>query len=842
MEFNALMKAIKAYYGDDSVAASFAHISDAQGFITPGTSTVEAQELAKAMEQIPNVNVVRAANGKIIRMEYTGTEYATQSTANTLASAANSNVGSAITNTVDEAGNVATKVKAPVNIETETQAGKTVATNAASGAMKAGHLYTGPVTVADVLGPIAAVGTGIALGKKIDSTLYNLNPDFWEDSGMGALNPETWDNITSEEDGVAGRLFNMLFGINTTTGVTQPYLDQNAVAYLTAYMLSQGVFDVGETYYEQSAGQSLHYNIYGRIYASDTSPVWDNFAAQQPRQLKLENISGVKYFFRDWGYVNFYVVSENNFSGLPIYISYDGGNTWSRYGTTTSPVTITQYGKTYYVLNYNTQNTITEGVGTIPYIEVNQTEETTSYVLWDVCDIIFNGTETQGGSGVTGIEDQTGATVFNPSGLPDDPSISDILSALQTQYPNMFTNSITNTVVDPETGEVVTTTYLPVGYPEFDPDNMRQPTGELSTQANPAYDPDTYPDISDMIAQLISYLPQYNPETQQDELTKDEVDTTNPPDTGNGTSPGVVVPTGSARALFAVYNPTQEQVNDFGAWLWSTNFVDQLKKIFNNPMESIISLHKIFATPATGTAQDIYVGYLDSGVSSATVTDQYTTVDCGSVRMQEYFGNVYDYVDTSIDLYLPFVGIVPMNVSDIMRATISVKYRVDVLTGACLVDVTVSRDLSEGVLYQYSGDCAVHYPVSAGSYMGIVSGVLSLAGGIAGTIATHGAMLPALIGAGGAAMRLHKDVTRGGGFSGNAGAMGAKKPYFIISRPQTALPDKYKELEGIGSNQTVLLSTCQGYSVIKDVRLKNIGATDGELNQIESLLKEGVIV
>ena len=106
-----------------------------------------------------------------------------------------------------------------------------------------------------------------------------------------------------------------------------------------------------------------------------------------------------------------------------------------------------------------------------------------------------------------------------------------------------------------------------------------------------------------------------------------------------------------------------------------------------------------------------------------------------------------------------------------MRSTIHIIYHVDVLTGACLAEVKINRDSAGGTLFQYSGNAAVQYPISSGSYMSIISGIMSLAGGVAGTIATGGAAMPVLLGAGASVGRMHTDISHSGGFSGNAGAM-----------------------------------------------------------------------
>lgn len=468
-------------------------------------------------------------------------------------------------------------------------------------------------------------------------------------------------------------------------------------------------------------------------------------------------------------------------------------------------------------------------------------------LMVDYLDTMVNGTE-ESTSNIDGIRTQPNAKIPDLSNV-DTSDISAVKQALQDQFPELWQNALKNTVIN-EDGTTTDKIYIPVGYPQVDPNNPTQPQGNIATQTKPQYDPEEDPDISEQIYTLIQYLPQLKPNPDTDPearpyipiLVPDPVTNPNPPDTGEGDTPAIVIPAGSTSALFSVYNPTQGQVDSFGAWLWSNDFVDQLKKIFNDPMESIISLHKVFATPSTGASQDIYVGYLDSGVSSATVTNQYVDVDCGSITLYEYFGNVFDYENTSLHLYIPFVGFVNISTYDAMRSEIKVIYHIDVLTGECLVDVEMIRDLAGGVLYQYSGNCAVHYPVSAGSYIGLVGGLLSAAVGIGGSIATGGALAPALIGAGAGLMRAHTDVSRGGGFSGNSGAMGAKKPYIVITRPQTAVAEKYLELEGIGSNHTVMLNTVSGYVKIKDVQLHDINAYRSELEEIESLLRAGIII
>ena len=205
---------------------------------------------------------------------------------------------------------------------------------------------------------------------------------------------------------------------------------------------------------------------------------------------------------------------------------------------------------------------------------------------------------------------------------------------------------------------------------------------------------------------------------------------------------------------------------------------------------------------------------------------------------------MFDYDPfTKISIFLPFIGIVPLNTADVMRSTVSVKYKVDVITGACLAEVSVSRDGGGGILYTYGGSAIVTYPVSSGSYVGAVQAALSTALGIGSAIATGGASLGASAGMvlGGLA-NAKTQVQHSGQFSGSSGAMGGKKPYLIVSRPQTRTPSNISLFKGIPSNAIHKLSSCEGFVKVQEVHIASKTAYDNEIQEIESLLKAGVII
>lgn len=660
---------------------------------------------------------------------------------------------------------------------------------------------------------IAAVATGLSLGVTIDKALYAAKPGFLSDEQLEALNPDNWKQISSVVDeqwtamgyptiGKIGRkVFDIILGVDSTDNSTQMYIDEDAYAYMAWYLQQQGVLASGEFVPGSFSNGTYLGSAVKWISNSDIRTTLSKYSENFYKGI-MECPEGytIVYIALNDRWNPYYTAVPNeslkdDVNGAGVYI--DG-----RIKSVVLPVDYKLYnreGKTGYFYN----NT---GGGSQLVPKFSNTVDTYNEYVAGVGSITT----------VAGVGTQPDATTPKLSNATD---LESFKTLLKQQYPDIWTNSVTRQVLQPD-GTLKTFTYVPVPTPNTTDWMDTEPTGDGSQQSQK--DTVVNPDMDTSIKDTIS------------SSGSTGTSTPNPPYTGGGDSPTVVPPVGKASSLWSIYNPTLEQVNQFGSWLWSSNFVEQLKKLFNDPMQAIIGLHKVYSPVQTTGQGTIKCGYLDSGVPSKLVSDQYVTVDCGSVDMQEYFGNVFDYPPyTEISIYLPFIGIRQLDPSDVMRSTISVKYHIDVLTGACLAEVNVQRDASGGTLYTFSGDAAVRYPVSSGSYMGIVSGLIGVA-----TSIVSGNLLPAL----GGATRLHTNVDRSGSFTGNSGAMGSKLPYIIISRPQTAMADKFETLSGYPSNTYTPLSACKGFTQVKYCHVENLSATETEKNEIERLLKEGVIL
>ena len=75
---------------------------------------------------------------------------------------------------------------------------------------------------------------------------------------------------------------------------------------------------------------------------------------------------------------------------------------------------------------------------------------------------------------------------------------------------------------------------------------------------------------------------------------------------------------------------------------------------------------------------------------------------------------------------------------------------------------------------------------------------------------------------------------------GMGGMLGVKTPYIILTRPRQALPANQNTFTGYPSYITTLLGDCTGFTVVQDVHLEGLTATEAEKAEINRLLGEGV--
>lgn len=813
-DYHQMLDLVEAYYGSGSD----------QWLKVVGASPTSADELLKILQQTPGVDTLVTESG-----QYAGWRLAAQESYGAV-----SNVGSLVnSNTAGGSAAVQTSglIQVPGNF---TETAGTI--GAGSGAIAAATGASVTTVVGTAIAATLAVGTGISLGKTIDKAIYEGGQALgFSADDLKNYDPDTWGNISLRlrEAGMpeAEVLFNVLFNVDPSKQTSQMYVDENAYAYMAYALQQMGLFT--EQYTEPDVSSD-------KEYISSIS------------YLKKSQITSLNYSFNEC----FSEVSDDSYI-IGFSHPYSISQWWSYYGfySDTDPSTYLTTGdigsnsvireQSSFLGDRYAYITFSKNVSDRISVILSDGSRKSVTKLGDayssISGWITNSLPKKNPQGYSYMDAITAGSFSSipGSGNQDSaklPSLADAINAatalelLKRQYPELWEKAIYNDVLQPD-GTIKRFTYVPIPTPTSTSKYDTQPTGDGSEQNQNHTDvsPDSSIAIKDLTTTTITSPP----------------DTPNPPDTGGGDSPTVVSPVGKASSLWSIYNPTLEQVNQFGSWLWSSNFVEQLKKLFNDPMQAIIGLHKVYSPVQTSGQGTIKCGYLDSEVPSRLVSEQYVTVDCGSVDLQEYFGNVFDYPPyTEVSIYLPFIGIQRLDPSDVMRSTISVKYHVDVISGACMAEVNVQRDAAGGTLYTFTGDAAVRYPVSSGSYMSMVSSIVSAVAGtamIAVAPSTAG-IIGATAGVAHSFFNARNNVQHSGSFTGNAGAMGSKIPYLIISRPQTAMAENFETLSGYPSNTYTPLSACTGFTQVKFCHVENLTATDSEKQEIEQLLKEGVIL
>lgn len=502
------------------------------------------------------------------------------------------------------------------------------------------------------------------------------------------------------------------------------------------------------------------------------------------------------------------------------------------------------------------------------------------------------------------------STVYPTYPVPDPSTGTD-----QPYYPvTPYIGDTPGTTVDPDTTpqQDPTTPISPTEWPVIDPYIPPVVIPEVQIPDTPEF---PVPDPSELenpgVADDPIFIPTPNldpsidpsavPSTEPESITQPD------PPQNSGTSPDIlfpvpgvpfpsIVPVGSdtpvpsgSPGFIQVYNPTPSEFVAFGRWLWVTYADATMDTIWNNPFDGVIGAHELYATPSKDGYSTIRSGFLDSGISSIIVRQRYTEINCGSILIPEYWGNYLDYSPYSrAYIYLPFIGIMDLDVDDIVGHAVNVLYHVDSYTGSCIAQITCARDDYSNTIYQFSGDCSVEIPMAGGSQANIkaamiaanayqnaanVSAGMSLWGGIASGIASAigGALMPSAASTIGgitsgigqaiggytsaqsqkaygeaqhtAAMVSQKShVQHSGSFGGSHGAMGIKKPYIIIRRPIQKVVTNYNKLYGYPAHKMVVIGECTGYLRCREVNVQSSLATDEEKRMIEEALKSGVYV
>lgn len=307
------------------------------------------------------------------------------------------------------------------------------------------------------------------------------------------------------------------------------------------------------------------------------------------------------------------------------------------------------------------------------------------------------------------------------------------------------------------------------------------------------------------------------------------------------------------------YKMDTANLRKVGACLYGSTLIGLLQSLAINPLDFIISLMVFPCAPDVGASENIKLGgwlaaaagggALGFDATGARLASEFKTVSFGQVEIPENWGNFLDYSQTNIELYLPFIGAVSIDVSECMGGYIDVEYTIDFFTGMCVANVLCSRPqykLPSGkalsnvnAQHAYQGNCAIQIPLSAINYGNMVGSLINACTqGITNPVAGFTGIVNDAVSGG-----LRPNVSSKGNIVANSGFCSVLYPYVRITRPITAEPDSYQGVLGYPSYINTTLGQCQDLCICDDIDLRGItGATESELNKIRQMCKDGVYV
>ena len=297
--------------------------------------------------------------------------------------------------------------------------------------------------------------------------------------------------------------------------------------------------------------------------------------------------------------------------------------------------------------------------------------------------------------------------------------------------------------------------------------------------------------------------------------------------------------------MFTVYQiQNKNQVRALSSFLWSNNFVDNVLKMWQNPMDNIISFYCLPFSQSNIFSDNITIGNVETAINAHKVNAQYLYTSEFLIPIDNKYGNMYDYIGASAQIHLPYIGYRDISLDACRGGTVKVKYRIDVTNGNILafVKCVQSEKFNHNAIdYTFEGNCATQMPLSSVNHMqqysSIVNSIIAT-----GTSGVAGGIMSAVSNA---ESFVSPDYERSGNVSSNIGNLDSKEIFVIISAPTYYIPSRAQYQLGFTSNQqSDLLSLVgKGYQKFKWVDLSGLEVLDmEEKEQLQQILQGGVFL
>lgn len=310
--------------------------------------------------------------------------------------------------------------------------------------------------------------------------------------------------------------------------------------------------------------------------------------------------------------------------------------------------------------------------------------------------------------------------------------------------------------------------------------------------------------------------------------------------------------------IIQMYSPTIAQMQAFTQYIYSgsDSFYTNIKKIWSNPIDSIISFSMIPFNAITGDSEIVKFCGIETDVSMRKVLKQFMTINCGEITLSGDYSSYLDYSGYSVArLYLPFVGIVDLNIDDVMNSTMKLYYNVDLFTGESQAYLwVIKKDESmqidiDGILYTWDANVVYSSPLSGNNWQQLYNGVAKvITSGIQGALTAGGggALMGGVSALSNTVLSQHVSVSRSGTLKANSGFMGNYTPFIIFESPIASVPTSQGKYKGYPSDKQGKLKNFHGYTEVDEstLFLNKLPSyiTDEEVTKIHEMLSNGIII
>lgn len=301
---------------------------------------------------------------------------------------------------------------------------------------------------------------------------------------------------------------------------------------------------------------------------------------------------------------------------------------------------------------------------------------------------------------------------------------------------------------------------------------------------------------------------------------------------------------------------SESQMQSFYSEVWDTDLTDFVKGaftgIYSNLISNVVSL-KFMPTTAenlggTGDASPVILGFKTYDTLTVQTIGNTTApiVNIGSYKFAKEYNSFADYAPyTDVKLYLPFVGIVPIDTNLFMgsgggeTAALNIKAQYDLQSGLITYFLLRNKTMISSV----SGHMAVEVPISLQSGLDTFSTISRNFSGKVWEFAMEGAK--------GNPIGMISEVAQGSATAppqttfastgGDGSFYAHPKCMIMIKHPQYNRPKNYSHVVGFPAYVTKKVSDLQGFNIVQNpvIPLAD-GMTGAEHDMIVTAMQSGL--